>query len=58
MGKCPFHQEKTPSFAIYPITNSFYCFACEEGGDVINFYMKINKCNFQTAREALAIWSI
>jgi hypothetical protein len=37
LALCPFHQEKHPSFYIYPETNSFYCFGCGKGGDVIKF---------------------
>ena len=37
VGLCPFHNEKTPSFTIYPENGSFYCFACGAGGDVITF---------------------
>ncbi len=36
-GLCPFHNEKTPSFVVYPDTQSFYCFGCGAGGDVITF---------------------
>lgn len=38
---CPFHDEKTPSFHIYPKTQSFYCFGCNVGGDIIAFVQKI-----------------
>ena len=49
-GKCPFHEDKeNPNFAIYPETNSWYCFRCGTGGDVLTFYMGINKCDFKTA---------
>lgn len=37
ISRCPFHQDKNPSFYIYPETNSFYCFGCNKGGNVINF---------------------
>ncbi len=38
---CPFHKEKSPSFTIYPETNSFHCFGCGESGDAITFVQKI-----------------
>jgi len=53
MGLCPFHNEDTPSFAIYPATNTWNCFAGCGGGDVISFYMKLNNCTFNTALEEL-----
>lgn len=43
---CPFHNENTPSFCVYKENNSFYCFSCGQGGDVIAFFMKLNDCNF------------
>lgn len=36
-GLCPFHNEKTPSFTVYPQSDSFYCFGCKLGGDVLTF---------------------
>lgn len=54
MGKCPFHNEDTPSFAIYPETNTWNCFAGCGGGDVISFYMKLHDVNFQVAVAELA----
>ncbi len=53
MGCCPFHEETTPSFAIYPETNTWNCFAGCGGGDVLSFYMKLHDCDFSTALEAL-----
>lgn len=55
MGNCPFHQESVPSFAIYPETNTWCCFAGCGGGDAISFYMKLNNCDFKEALEALAL---
>ena len=53
MGKCPFHEENTPSFAIYPETNTWNCFATWGGGDAVSFYMKLHKVDFRTAVEVL-----
>ena len=36
-GRCPFHEERTPSFSVTPARGTFYCFGCGEGGDVITF---------------------
>ena len=44
-GLCPFHSEKTPSFTVYQDTQSFYCFGCGAGGDVISF-VKLIKFSF------------
>ncbi|MDD2362585.1 MAG: DNA primase [Oscillospiraceae bacterium] len=46
VGLCPFHGEKTPSFTLYPETNSFYCFGCGAGGDVITFIKKIENLSY------------
>ena len=40
-GLCPFHSEKTGSFTVYPESQSFYCFGCGAGGDVIGFIRRI-----------------
>ncbi len=53
-GLCPFHNEKTPSFTVYPSTQSFYCFGCGAGGDVITFTMKYRNLDYADALEYLA----
>src|SRR5499427_7853594 len=53
-GLCPFHQEKTPSFTVSPIKQIFYCFGCHKGGDVFNFVMDIEKCEFPEAVKLVA----
>ena len=53
-GLCPFHSEKTPSFVVYPDTQSFYCFGCGAGGDVITFIKKINNLDYVEAVKYLA----
>ena len=51
---CPFHSEKTPSFTVFPDTQSFYCFGCGAGGDVITFVMKAENLDFMEAVRLLA----
>ena len=53
-GLCPFHSEKTPSFVVYPETQSFYCFGCGAGGDVITFVRKISNLGYVEAVKSLA----
>ena len=53
-GLCPFHSEKTPSFVVYPENQSFYCFGCGAGGDVITFVKKINNLDYVEAVKFLA----
>lgn len=54
VGLCPFHGEKTPSFTVYPENNSFYCFGCGAGGDVITFVKKIERLDYMDAVRFLA----
>lgn len=51
---CPFHSEKTPSCTVFTDTQSFYCFGCGAGGDVITFTMKIENLDFTEAVKLLA----
>lgn len=53
-GCCPFHAEKTPSFHIYTRSNRFYCFGCNEGGDVIDYVMKLYNIPFIEAIRRLS----
>ncbi len=53
-GLCPFHSEKTPSFTVFKATNSYYCFGCGSGGDVITFIMKVENLDYVGALEFLA----
>lgn len=53
-GLCPFHNEKTPSFTVFPGTKSFYCFGCGAGGDVISFVMRTENLDYRSALETLA----
>ena len=53
-GLCPFHSEKSPSFTVYPDNQSFYCFGCQAGGDVINFIRRIENLEYMEAGKLLA----
>lgn len=53
-GLCPFHNEKTPSFTVYPDTQSFYCFGCGAGGEVVTFTRKFFNLDFIEAVKLLA----
>ena len=53
-GLCPFHGEKTPSFMVNPARQSFHCFGCGEGGDVLSFMMKYYNLTFPETIKQLA----
>ena len=53
-GLCPFHSEKSPSFTVYPENQSFYCFGCGAGGDVISFIRRIENLDYMEAVRLLA----
>ena len=53
-GVCPFHSEKTPSFTVFPNTETFHCFGCGAGGDVISFIMRAENLEYPGAIEFLA----
>jgi len=53
-GLCPFHSEKTPSFAVHPVKQIYHCFGCGAGGDVFKFVMEMDKVTFPESVRAVA----
>lgn len=51
---CPYHEERTPSFYLYPDTNTFHCFGCGENSDVISLTQKLHSLSFLEAVKYLA----
>ncbi|MBI3288566.1 MAG: DNA primase [Elusimicrobia bacterium] len=54
-SRCPFHQERSPSFIVSPVRQTFHCFGCGEGGDAFSFVMKSESLSFMEAAEKLAL---
>ncbi len=52
-GRCPFHEEKTPSFSVNPVDKLYYCFGCGKGGDLISFVRETENLDFVGAIEWL-----
>ena len=52
VARCPFHLDRTPSFVVFPTTQTFHCFGCRAHGDTLAFLMKIENLTF---REALQV---
>ncbi len=53
-GLCPFHNEKTASFCVNPIRQTYHCFGCDAGGNVISFVMDYENYSFPEAVKSLA----
>lgn len=53
-GRCPFHNEKTPSFSVSPDKQIYHCFGCGAGGNVINFIMEHERLDFISSVKLLA----
>jgi DNA primase len=53
-GRCPFHEERTPSFSVNPVEKLYHCFGCGKGGDAITFVRETEGLDFVEAVEWLA----
>lgn len=54
LGLCPFHTEKSPSFAVHPTRQIYHCFGCGVGGDAFDFVARIEHTDFLGATKILA----
>jgi DNA primase len=54
VGRCPFHEERTPSFSVNAVEKLYYCFGCAAGGDLIKFVEETENLDFTSAVEWLA----
>ena len=55
VGRCPFHADGTPSFAVHPGKGVFHCHGCGAGGDVFRFVQLLLKCTFRESVRHLAV---
>jgi hypothetical protein len=53
VGLCPFHENHTPSFTVYPETATFHCYGCGAHGDVLNFLQRVEHLSFRQALDVL-----
>ena len=53
IGHCPFHEDRKPSFVVFPRTQTFHCFGCKTHGDLIEFLMKTENLTFKEALDVL-----
>jgi DNA primase len=53
LAHCPFHDDRVRSFAIYPDSGNYHCFACGEKGSMIDFQMKMHHQTFKEAARTL-----
>ena len=56
-GRCPFHEDRTPSFVVYPENQTFHCFGCGTHGDVLTFLMQVERITFREAVKRLRGWT-
>jgi DNA primase len=54
VGRCPFHEDRAPSLVVYPNNQSWFCFACDVGGDVFAFVKRIENISFGEALRTLS----
>ncbi|MGH9718235.1 MAG: CHC2 zinc finger domain-containing protein [Candidatus Acidiferrales bacterium] len=58
VGLCPFHPERHPSFHVHPERKIFYCFGCGAGGDVFDFVIRAENCDFRRALEIVSDFGV